>query len=162
MKSSYLVPLLCAAAIAFACGPRPHNGEAAATATAASPAVPQHRASRDNHGPAIASSLDVSVKEGVGFVFHVTNNSSKAIELTFPSGQTHDFYVVDAVGREVWRWSGERMFTQALRNTVLDAGETKSFDGKWDAAGQRGTFTAIATLKSTNHPVETRVEFTLP
>ena len=161
MKSSYLVPLLCAAAIAFACGPRPHNGEAAATA-AASPAVPQHRASHDSHGPAIASSLDVSVKDGVGFVFHVTNNSPKAIELTFPSGQTHDFSVVDSAGREVWRWSGDRMFTQALRNAVLEAGETKTYDGQWDAAGRRGTFTAVATLKSTNHPVETRVEFTVP
>ena len=55
-----------------------------------------------------------------------------------------------------------RMFTQALRNTVLDAGETKSFDGRWDAAGQRGSFTAVAVLKSSNHPVETRVEFTVP
>jgi hypothetical protein len=162
MKSSYLVPLLCAAAIAFACGPRPHSGEAAATATAATPAVPKSRASHDSHAPAIASSLDVSVKDGVGFVFHVTNNSSKAIELTFPSGQTHDFAILDASGREVWRWSGDRMFTQALRNTVLDAGETKSYDGRWEAAGQRGTFTAVATLKSTNHPVETRVEFTVP
>lgn len=162
MKSSYFVPLLCAAAIAFACGPRPHAGEAAATATAATNAVPKSRASHDAHGPAIASSLDVSVKDGVGFVFHVTNNSSKAIELTFPSGQTHDFTVVDAAGREVWRWSGDRMFTQALRNTVLDAGETKSFEGRWEAAGQRGAFTAVAVLKSSNHPVETRVEFTVP
>ena len=161
MKSSYFVPLLCAAAIAFACGPRPHSGEAAATATAA-PAAPKSRASHDASKPSIASSLDVSVKEGVGFAFHVTNNSSKAIELIFPSGQTHDFTVVDAAGREVWRWSGERMFTQALRNTVLEAGETQSFDGRWDAAGRRGAFTAVATLKSTNHPVETRVEFTVP
>ena len=163
MKSSYLVPLLCAAAIAFACGPRPHSGEAAATATAATPAVPKSSATRGAHAPSIASSLDVSVKEGVGFVFHVTNNSSKAIELRFPSGQTHDFVVVDAAGREVWRWSDERMFTQALRNTVLDAGETKSYDGQWfTAAPIRGTFTAVATLKSSNHPIETRVEFTVP
>lgn len=164
MKSSYLVPLLCAAAIAFACGPRPHAGEAAATATAAPAPAPvtKSSASRDARGPAMATSLDVDVKNGVGFVFHVTNNSSKAVELIFPSGQTHDFVVVDAAGGEVWRWSGDRMFTQALRNSVLDAGGTKSFAGRWEATGQRGTFTAIAALKSSSHPVETRVEFSVP
>lgn len=162
MTRRILVPLLCAAAIAFACGPRPHAGEAASTATAATTSAVPHRKARDARGPAIASSLDVRVKSGVDLVFHVTNSSSKAIELLFPSGQTHDFAVLDSSGRELWRWSGDRMFTQALRNTVLDPGETTTFEGQWDPAGRRGTFTAVATLKSTSHPVESRIEFSVP
>ena len=164
MHSRFLVPLFCVAALAFACGPRPHSGDATATATAATTAgaPPAHRSSRGNKGPVIASSLDVRVKDGVAFAFHVTNSSDRTLELSFPSGQTHDFAVVDSAGRTIWRWSDGRMFTQALRNKVLDSGETTTFDGRWDAAGRRGTFTAVATLKSENHPVETRVEFTLP
>jgi hypothetical protein len=161
MHSRFLVPLFCAAAIAFACGPRPHAGEAVASAATPAP-LPTSRASGDDEGPVIASSLDVSVKEGVALVFHVTNSGPKAIELIFPNGQTHDFVVTDSVGREVWRWSSDRMFTQALRNSVLDAGETQSYEGRWDPAGRRGTFTAVATLASSNHPLESRVEFAVP
>ena len=161
MHSRYLVPLFCAAAIAFACGPRPHAGEAAATA-ATPAAVPNPSASHDAHGPAIASSLDVDVKAGVGFAFHVTNSSPKAIELVIPNGQTHDFVVLDSTGHEIWRWSSERTFTQALCNSVLDAGETQSYEGRWNPAGRRGAFTAVASLTSTNHPVESRVEFAVP
>ncbi|MFL5577323.1 MAG: BsuPI-related putative proteinase inhibitor [Gemmatimonadaceae bacterium] len=117
---------------------------------------------RDPRTPLLATSLDVSVKGSVELAFHVTNSSDKALELQFPSGQTHEFVILDSAGRTVWRWSEGRLFTQALRNTVLDAGETATYEGSWDAAGHRGTFTAVATLRSDNHPVESRVEFSLP
>ncbi|HWJ24769.1 MAG TPA: BsuPI-related putative proteinase inhibitor [Gemmatimonadaceae bacterium] len=124
----------------------------------------------------IASSLDVSVAgartdsaattgssaHAVTLTFHVTNNTDKHLELTFPSGQTHDFVVLDSAGRAVWRWSADRMFTQALQNQLLESGETTTFDGRWEPGAARGRFTAIAMLKSDNHPIESRVEFSLP
>ena len=54
------------------------------------------------------------------------------------------------------------MFTQSLQNRLLGAGETLTFEEQWSAADVHGTLTAIATLKSSNHPVETRVEFVIP
>ena len=175
MHSRFVVPILCAAAIVFACGPRSHAGDsaAAATAAAASPASARHTAAATNHhapkGPVIASSLDVTVAgaahadpSAVTLTFHVTNNSDKHLELTFPSGQTHDFAVLDSSGKVVWRWSADRMFTQALQNRLLEAGETTTFDGRWQPRDARGRFTAVATLRSDNYPVESRVEFSLP
>ena len=181
MNSRFAVPILCAAAIVFACGPRTHAGDspAAATAAAADPSsVVRHPSHHAFKGPVIASSLDVGVAGAhtdaaayaaakpaastVTLTFHVTNNTDKHLELTFPSGQTHDFVVLDSAGRAVWRWSADRMFTQALQNRLLESGETTSFDGQWDAGTRRGRFTAVATLKSDNHPIESRVEFTLP
>ena len=184
MHSRFVVPILCAAAIAFACGPRSHAGDSPAAATAAAASTTTHRPSRrDPRAPVLASSLDVSVggsdvradstagripaanrgpDGAVTLTFHVTNNSDKHLELLFPSGQTHDFVVLDSAGRAVWRWSADRMFTQALQNQLLESGETTTFDGRWEPGALRGRFTAVATLKSENHPIESRVEFSLP
>ncbi|MGH7663921.1 MAG: BsuPI-related putative proteinase inhibitor [Gemmatimonadaceae bacterium] len=113
----------------------------------------------------LASSLRVNVaREGkIDLALHVTNRSGGQLELRFPSGQTHEFLVLDPVGREIWRWSEGRMFTQALKTHLLNDGETVTYTEEW-TAGVRppGSYTAVATLRSTDHPIETRVDFTLP
>ena len=152
MRSRLLFALLSVGALVFACGPRSHSSEPAATPPTMT---------RQENSP-LATSLNVTVDEGVRLAFTVMNASSGKIELEFPSGQTHDLVVLDASGREVWRWSADRMFTQSLQTKQLDAGETLGYDERWRAGGLRGTFTAVATLNSTSHPVETRVQFTIP
>ena len=149
MNIRFIVPLLLAAAFAFACGPRSHSSEPSTVK------VPEG-------GSPVASSLNVSVGREVEFSFHVTNNGTKRLELVFPSGQTHDIIVMDSTGREVWRWSDGRMFTQSLQNRVLASNQTLSLQEKWKPAKAVGTFTAVARLKSENFPLEQRVEFTLP
>ncbi len=110
----------------------------------------------------LATSLDVSVRDGVTLALHVTNTAASRIELRFSSGQTYDFSVLDAAGREVWRWSADRMFTQALQIKSHDAAETLTVQERWDSEGRTGRFTAVGTLRSSNYPVEQRVEFSLP
>jgi hypothetical protein len=150
MRFRYLVPLLVAAALAFAyASPSPsHSYE---------PAPVRHRSVRDT----IAASLDVKVGESVKFAFHVTNSSAKRVELRFPSGQTHDLVVLDVQGREVWRWSRGRMFTQSMQNKILGVSDTLTFTETWHPE-HAGTFTAVAVLLSQNFPTEQRVEFSLP
>jgi hypothetical protein len=152
MRSRLLVLLLCAGALVLACGPRAHSNETSATASQTS----------DNSGRVLATSLNVSVERGVQFAFHVTNNSEKGIELRFPSSQTHDFVVLDSIGREVWRWAGERMFTSAMQTRMLGARETMKVEEDWDPAGKKGKFTVVARLMSGNHPLEEKAEFALP
>ena len=151
MRLRYVLPLLVAAALAFAyASPLPsHSSE---------PAAPARRhIVRDT----IASSLDVKVGEAVEFSFHVTNSSNKRVELRFPSGQTHDVVVLDPQGREVWRWSTGRMFTQAMQNKVLAASDTLTFTETWRPE-HAGTYTAVASLLSENYPSEQRAAFSLP
>jgi hypothetical protein len=146
--NSRLVPaLLIAGAIAYACSPRTHGAEPA-RGNAAS-------------GPAVASSLNVKVNDGVAFAFHVTNHASRRLELTFPSGQTHDIAVLDSLGRVVWKWSDGRLFTQSFQNKVLEANQTLTYQASWTPP-PTGKFTAVASLKSENHPLEQRVAFSLP
>lgn len=141
-----LIPLL---VITSACGPRARSAEPAARKRVAG-------------GPPVASSLDVRLADEVRFAFHVTNNATKRLELNFPNGLTHDIVVLDEGGREVWRWSAGRMFTQTLQNRVLETDETVSYSGSWRPQAAHGTFVAVASLNSEDHPVEQRVRFSLP
>jgi hypothetical protein len=108
----------------------------------------------------IASALDVRIGDDVRFSFHVTNTSAKRVELRFPSGQTHDITVFDTHGREVWRWSRGRMFTQSMQNKVLGASDTLTFTESWHPE-HPGQYTAVASLLSQNHPVEQHADFAL-
>lgn len=143
-----IAALLVLAALAYACGPHASSSEPARQ--------------RDANELPIASSLGVEVGERVGFAFHVTNNEAKRLELTFPSGQTHDIVVLDSIGREVWRWSAGRMFTQALQNKILASAETLTYEADWNPGKLQGRYTAVASLMSQNHPLEQRVEFAVP
>jgi hypothetical protein len=152
MHTRLVITLLIGAAIAFACGPRSHSSE-----------VPARKPAADStDGKPIATSLDVQVNDEVHFAFHLTNNDDDRLELVFPSGQTHDIVVRDSAGREVWRWSSGRMFTQSLQNRVLEPSETVSYSVRWKPASLTGKFVAEALLASNSHPVRQRVEFMLP
>lgn len=189
MLSRYAIPLLCAAAIVFACAPRPHAAEtAASTSPNRTPKTPSLaiRGSLPGIAPTaaprltkamreeiarqpLAATIDVAVRRGetagtrdVKFTLHVANRAEKNVELMFPSGQTHDFVVRDSAGREVWRWSEGRMFTQALQSKAIGGGESATYEEAWPAGKQAGRFTVEATLRSTNHIVAHTQAFVLP
>jgi len=100
--------------------------------------------------------------ESVRFALRVVNNTTKMVEINFPDGQTHDFVVNDSTGKEVWRWSEGRMFTSAMRSKTLKGKDETVFEESWETTGHHGSFTAIATLRSQNFPIETSVQFVLP
>jgi hypothetical protein len=110
---------------------------------------------------ALASSFAVDVKNGVQFKLDVKNNTKRMVELRFPNGMTHDFIVYDETGKEVWRWSNGRMFTQAIQNKLVKSNDSAVFADEWSGRNAHGKFTAVAILPSENHPVEERVEFAL-
>ena len=95
------------------------------------------------------------------FTLDVTNVGRKNVELTFPDGQTHDFAVLDSAGREVYRWGADRMFTQSVQNRTIDGGETLHIAERATPTLPQGSYVAVATLRSTNFPVQERVAFEL-
>ncbi|HEY9228188.1 MAG TPA: BsuPI-related putative proteinase inhibitor [Gemmatimonadaceae bacterium] len=167
MNTRYLISLLCAGALAFACGPRSRTepgtvATANATSTTTHPtAAPKHAVTAK--GPKLDSRLKVDVAQGeVRFAFDVANVGKKHMELSFPSGKSYDFVVVDSTGREVWHWSSGRMFTQGVQNKQLGTGDSLKVAESWEKLPSSGVYTAIATLNSTNYPVEQRVDFVVP
>ena len=186
MNRRFAIALAFAGALAFACSPRSRstsqNSQPAALASALllkssatgeiveRPEKPERlertRARSSSPTTKIAPKLDshlvVTVQpSAIQFALGVKNVGKKHVELTFRSGQSYDFVVVDSVGREVWRWSAGRMFTQGVQNKQLSSGDSMSAREAW-AAPAPGRYTAIATLNSMNFPTEERADFVVP
>jgi Intracellular proteinase inhibitor len=156
MDNRLILPLLCAASVAFAAAPFSHNEKPVGTA--------KHRA-EENAAP-IVSTFDITRPKNdadkLHFTLSVRNNTSKMLELRFPDGQTHDFVVKDFAGKEIWRWSQGRMFTSAMRSETLKGKGETAFEESWNSKGQHGSFTAVAVLRSNNFPIATTIQFMLP
>ena len=149
MTNRLIIPLLCAASVvAFARGTTGHKSTLATTT---------ERHSKID----LSSKLTVNAGSVVEFTLDVRNNTTRMVELRFPNGKTHDFYVRDASGKEVWRWSSSRMFTQGMQNKLVKSKEVATYTEGWNASGRRGRFTAYAELPSDNHPIQESVEFEL-
>lgn len=173
MNSRFLIPVLCVGAVVYACGPRAHNEATTPQkdrATVAKATTKTQTTARRASAPKVSD--DKNAVSGLLYVhagdssvrlaFHVVNTTNRRLEITFPSGQTYDFVIVDSVGREVWHWGAGRMFTQSLRNKVLAGGETLDVEEIWRAALLApGRYTAKAVLTSLNFPVEQLTEFTV-
>jgi hypothetical protein len=99
--------------------------------------------------------------DSVRFTFRVANAGTAAVDMSFGSGQRYDIVVSDAAGEEVWRWSSDRMFAQAVGEERLEAGGTLEYEATWDPAGREGVYRAVARLVSSDQPLELGTEFEL-
>ena len=104
-----------------------------------------------------------SANDSIEFVLQVTNTTDEPVPVSFSSGQTYDFVVYDASGAEVWRWSDERMFTQALREESVAPGETLTYSAIWvPAPGLSGPFEVLGVLTARDREIGQRTEFRVP
>lgn len=129
------------------------------------PAPPSQDAMPSPSAPRqLVSSLSVQTRaDTVLFALRVTNPHDAPVPVVFPTGQTYDFAVRDAAGREVWRWSAERGFTQAVQTRPIAPAATWEFGERWvRPAGLTGELTATGRLTSTSHPVEHTSAFRVP
>jgi hypothetical protein len=158
MNSRLLITLLCAGAVALACGSLTRNDSSVAEAKSA-----HHSKSDSGIGkPAVNGAFAVHVEpRALRFAFHLTNESKKNVELTFPNGQEYDFAVLDENGREVYRWGQGRMFTQSVQNKLIDGGTTMQIDERAETMLPRGKYVAVATLRSSNYPMTQSSPFEL-
>jgi hypothetical protein len=170
MNSRLVITLLCAGAVAFACGPRSRSEAPVALASAvpvrttpqAAPRITRKSTARAE--VKIVSQFDVQTKgRDAQFALTIKNVGNRHAEVDFANGQRYDFVVIDSAGREVWHWSDGRMFTQSVQNKQLGSGETMRVSETWKKPPVApGKYTVVATLKSSNYPTEQRADFVLP
>lgn len=170
MTTRFLIPSLCIGAVVFACGPRAHSDSSSPrkdtplAVAAVAPVIQQGStgAPRTPKSPFDAQLFVRTNESSITFALHVVNMSKRSIELTFPTGQTHDFVVVDSTGREVWRWGRGRMFTQTLRNKMLRRGDTMNVEESIaSSALPPGRYIARGLITSQNHPLVQEAEFAI-
>ena len=97
---------------------------------------------------AFTVSFDEPVRTGhpVTWTLNVENRSKEAVTLRFRSGKDGDV-ALQQPGREVYRWSANRMFSQALRQLPLEAGARRAFTLEEKALpAPAGDYTLVATL----------------
>ena len=159
MHSRLLISLLCAGAVALACGSLSRSDASFVSADRRGGHV---QSIRKDTLALVGSAFRVQVEpSALRFALDVTNRGKKSVELAFPSGQEYEFAVTDTAGRELYRWGSKRMFTQSLRNETIGGGETMHIDERAPMTLPRGTYFAVATLKSSNHPIHQRTAFQL-
>lgn len=95
----------------------------------------------------------------VTFAFTVTNTGSKPVDLQFSDACKAEFVVEDE-GREVWRFTDGRMFTQMLSTERLAAGEETTYEAEWETP-QTGEYTAVAELRAQDATCAARTDLTV-
>ncbi|MBE4909324.1 hypothetical protein IMZ08_14835 [Bacillus luteolus] len=125
----------------------------------------------------LETSVDIqAASDSADIYIKVKNNGEEDVTLTFTSGQTFEVVVVDGNNNEVYRFSTGKMFTMALQDVRIKAGEEKVWKDKWrylNEDGQRvkpGEYKAIVSVvasKLNGNPIgkdklRAVKEFTIP
>ena len=160
MNTRLLISLLCAGAVALACGSLTRRDASAAHKATSARYSSAH--TTDVVTPTVNGNFAVKVEpHALQFALKLSNDSKKHVELSFPNGQQYDFAVLDSVGREVYRWGAGRMFTQSVQNKLIDGEKTMRIDERAELTLPHGKYIAVATLRSSNYPMTQRSAFEL-
>ncbi|MGH9010293.1 MAG: BsuPI-related putative proteinase inhibitor [Acidimicrobiia bacterium] len=109
-------------------------------------------------GLSLSVDFDEPLQSGqsVTWKLEVENGGPDEVTLVFRSGKEGDVALFQS-GREVYRWSGTKYFTQALREERLAAGERKTFTLEEKALSTApGDYELVAELDSEPAPPQAR------
>ncbi|WLR51540.1 BsuPI-related putative proteinase inhibitor [Bacillus tianshenii] len=85
--------------------------------------------------------------KAVMFDMELANNGSEDAELTYTSGQQYEIVVTNEENEEVYRYSKDQAFTEAIEEKTLQAGESMTWHEEWTPQDAKsGTYEATITL----------------
>lgn len=96
-------------------------------------------------------SIDPYITAGgeIRLALEVKNIGDKEDTIIFNSAQMYDFWVTDAQGQELWRWSADKAFAQVIQEVSLSPGQGMGFAETYDATGlSPGSYTVYARVNS--------------
>jgi hypothetical protein len=118
----------------------------------------QRQAGKQKKGLSLSVSFTSPLRSGgpVTWTLEVENNGSTETTLAFRSGKDGDVALL-AGGKEAYRWSGTRFFTQAMREVRLGPGKRKAFSLEEKAlSAAAGDYELVAELDSEPAPPPAR------
>lgn len=115
---------------------------------------PQSQSGTEKTGLSLTVSFDEPLRQNkpVTWKLRVENAGPGDVTLTFRSGKDGDVALVQG-GREAYRWSAAKFFSQAMRQEPLKAGESRTFTLEENAlSAAPGDYELMATLASEPGP----------
>ncbi|WP_010283420.1 BsuPI-related putative proteinase inhibitor [Bacillus timonensis] len=94
---------------------------------------------------------NLSIKTGENeaiFTISLKNTSEDTVKVTIPSGQKYEIVVTDANGKEVYRYSIDKMFIQSIEEIELKPGEEKVWEEPWEYTSNDGSRLAAGEYKA--------------
>ena len=88
-----------------------------------------------SHAPAVRAASNTYAGVRIGDLSEeltVRNEGTEAYTVAHPTGQNYDFALLDAKGREIWRWSDGMAFTQAQQTYTLAPGASEELTAEID------------------------------
>jgi intracellular proteinase inhibitor BsuPI len=116
------------------------------------------QAGKQQSGLSLSVEFDEPLRSGgpVTWKVEVENGGPDEVKLVFRSGKDGDVALVQG-GKEAYRWSGTKYFTQAVREERLAAGERKTFTLEEKAlSAAPGDYELVAELDSEPAPPPAR------
>jgi hypothetical protein len=109
----------------------------------------------DPSGLSLDLAFDEPLSSGqpVTWELSVTNIGAEDVVLTFADAQQGDVVLSDEGGEEVYRWSEDQMFTQALRCQTIDVGQAGRYQLQGQLDVEPGEYEVTATLNAQPEPV---------
>ena len=120
----------------------------------ASAGPPAAQNPRQDSGLSLAVSFEAPLRSGqpVTWTLEVENRGPGEATLTFRSGKDGDVALLQG-GREAYRWSATRFFSQALRSVPIGPGERKTYTLEEKAlSADAGDYELLAELDSEPAP----------
>lgn len=96
--------------------------------------------------------------EPITLTLGVKNPTDLAVTLRFATGQRYDFVIESAAGVEVWRWSADRVFTQALGEQTVPPGWELDYNETFAGRLAPGTYRVRGIVPSVGDTLEARGE----
>ena len=118
----------------------------------------ESRSPKQKQGLSLSVSFDEPLRTGqpVTWTLEVENGGPEAATLVFRSGKDGDVSLLRD-GREAYRWSSTRYFSQAMREERLEPGERKKFPLEEKAfSAEAGDYELVAELESEPAPPPAR------
>ncbi len=91
----------------------------------------------------------------------LTNRTDQEIPLPFLTAQRYDVVVLDAHGKEVWRWSADRMFAQVLGEERLKPGGALTYRARIPGILAPGRYTVRGVVPAAGASISTSVQITV-
>ena len=96
--------------------------------------------------------------EPIRITFEVFNHTPTPVRFDFTSSQRYDVVIEDQQGKEIWRWSGDRMFTMALGQETLGPAKPRlTYEAEYTAKLKAGRYGIKGLLTDANRQISATI-----